>query len=117
MIRKKLQKMLESAFIKENINKQSKASKTLKKILRIFLSAVLFGVVAVCAAVISKPFAEKYLGKEEETTTTEVVTIARDERESSTEETKPEAPQLDDPEVTNLLERYKKYYGPIQMDK
>ena len=80
------------SFIKENINKQSKASKTLKKILRIFLSAVLFGVVAVCAAVISKPFAEKYLGKEEETTTTEVVTIARDERESSTEETKSTLP-------------------------
>ena len=78
------------SFIKENINKKSKASKTLKKILRIVLSAILFGVVAVCAAVISKPFAQKYLSKEEATTvTTEVVTIARDERETTTEAPKP----------------------------
>ena len=78
-------------FINEKIVKKSGAGKSFRRIVRMVVSAILFGVIAAVTAVLVFPFAQKYIGKQEETTTQEMVVIPRDDPEVSEESKEPAA--------------------------
>jgi len=71
-------------FIKEKIVKKTGAGKGFRSFVKILAAAVLFGIVAAGVFVLSTPYTEKLLGKEETTVAPELVTIPRDEPETLT---------------------------------
>ena len=77
-------------FISEKIVKQPRTKREImRRAVALLLTAALFGIVAAVTFVVSRPVAEKYLGKETTRETTPV-TIPKDDPEpSTTEETEP----------------------------
>ena len=70
----------EKPFMREKIVKPPLSRRqTAVRVFRLFLSAVIFGVVAAVSFAASRPLAERFLGKEPETTPAPTITIERDE--------------------------------------
>ena len=70
----------EKPFMREKIVKPPLSRRqTAVRVFRLFLSAVIFGVVAAVSFVVSRPLAERFLGKGPETTPAPTITIERDE--------------------------------------
>ena len=70
----------EKPFMREKIVKPPLSRRqTAVRVFRLFLSAVIFGVVAAVSFAASRPLAERFLGKEPETTPVPTITIERDE--------------------------------------
>ena len=70
----------EKPFMREKIVKPPLSRRqTAVRVFRLFLSAVIFGVVAAISFAASRPLAERFLGKEPETTPAPTITIERDE--------------------------------------
>jgi len=69
-------------FIKEKIVKKTGAGKGFRNFIKILAAAIIFGVVAAGVFALSTPWAQKHIGKQEETVETEFVTIPRDEPET-----------------------------------
>ena len=70
----------EKPFMREKIVKPPLSRRqTVVRVFRLFLSAVIFGVVAAVSFAASRPLAERFLGKEPETTPAPTITIERDE--------------------------------------
>lgn len=70
----------EKPFMREKIVKPPLSRRqNAVRVFRLFLSAVIFGVVAAISFAASRPLAERFLGKEPETTPAPTITIERDE--------------------------------------
>lgn len=70
----------EKPFMREKIVKPPLSRRqTAVRVFRLFLSAVIFGGVAAVSFAASRPLAERFLGKEPETTPAPTITIERDE--------------------------------------
>ena len=95
-------------FIKEKIKKKTEAGKGFRNVIKIIAGAILFGVIAAGVFVLTKPTAEKILGTEAESITTEVVMIPRDEAIEQTieiekaAETEPETVQSDENDISGI---------------
>ena len=71
----------EKPFMREKIVKPPLSRRqTAVRVFRLFLSAVIFGVVAAVSFAASRPLAERFLGKEPETTPAPTITIDREKR-------------------------------------